>query len=80
MLKEMWTTRDVAEAADDGGRPVTQEYIRQLCQGGAIPAIKPSRDWFVREEDARAWLDHWLDGGKGGRYEARPDTEVEQRA
>ena len=75
MIQEMWTTRDVAEAAAAGGRPVTQEYIRQLCKSGDIPSIKPSRDWFVQEEDARAWLDHWLDGGTGRRDGAGQEKE-----
>ena len=75
MLREMWTTRDVAEAAADGGRPVTQEYVRQLCKSGHIPAIKPSRDWFMREKDVRAWLDHWLDGGSGRRDKAGEEED-----
>ena len=75
MLREAWTTRDVAKLAADRGRPVTQEYIRQLCKSGDIPAIKPSRDWFIQEEEARAWLDHWLDGGTGRRDKAVQEAE-----
>lgn len=57
----LWTTRDVARKARAGGRPVTQEYIRQLCKRGVLPAVKPSRDWFIQEADARAWLEAWLE-------------------
>ena len=73
MLNKMWTTRNLTEAAAAGGRPVTQEYIRQLCQSGDIPAIKPSRDWFMQEKDARAWLARWLDGGTGKGGDGAPD-------
>lgn len=58
--KTIWTTREMAEAAEEAGRPVTQEYIRQLCKRGAIPANKPSRDWLIMDADARAWLEDWL--------------------
>lgn len=62
MSKPVWTTREVAEAAAEAGRPVTQEYIRQLCKRGVIPAAKPSRDWLILDEAARAWLEEWLAG------------------
>jgi len=59
----VWSTRDIAEKARAGGKPVTQEYVRQLCKRGIITAAKPSRDWLVQEKDARAWLKQWLDVG-----------------
>ena len=61
--RSIWTTRELAEAAGEAGRPVTQEYIRQLCKRGVIPAMKPSRDWLIIDADARAWLARWLVGG-----------------
>jgi uncharacterized membrane protein len=61
--RSIWTTRELAEAAEQAGKPVTQEYIRQLCKRGVIPAMKPSRDWLIMEADARAWLERWLADG-----------------
>jgi len=55
-----WTTRQLAEEAVQAGRPVTQEYIRQLCKSGALQAEKPGRDWLIRGLDARRWLEDWL--------------------
>jgi hypothetical protein len=60
MTKTVWTTRELAEAAAIAGKPVTQEYIRQLCKRGAIPAMRPSRDWIIADEDAQAWMEGWL--------------------
>lgn len=60
ITRSIWTTREVAEAAAEAGRPVTQEYIRQLCKRGVIPAMKPSRDWLIADSHARAWLADWL--------------------
>ena len=64
MTKGLWTTRELAEAAASAGKPVTQEYIRQLCKRGIIPAMRPSRDWIIVDEDARVWLEGWLVGDK----------------
>jgi hypothetical protein len=58
--KTVWTTRELAEAATSSGKPVTQEYIRQLCKRGVISAMRPSRDWLITDEDAQAWLEGWL--------------------
>ena len=55
----VWTTRQLAEAAAEGGRPVTQDYLGQLCKRGVIPAMRPSRDWLIQEADAREWLESW---------------------
>ena len=60
----MWTTRELAEAAASAGKPVTQEYIRQLCKRGVISAQRPGRDWLIGNEDARLWLESWLDNNK----------------
>jgi excisionase family DNA binding protein len=59
MTRTVWTTRELAEAAAQAGKPVTQEYIRQLCKRGAIPATQPGRDWLIADEDAQAWLESW---------------------
>ena len=64
MTKTLWTTRELAEAAAKAGKPVTQEYIRQLCKRGAILATRPSRDWIIADEDAQAWLEGWLIGNE----------------
>ena len=58
----VWTTADVAGAAEAGGRPVTAEYIRQLCKAGVIRAERPARDWLIIEEEARRFLEAWLAG------------------
>jgi hypothetical protein len=58
--KTVWTTRDLADAAANAGRPVTQEYIRQLCKRGAISAQRPGHDWLISDDDARFWLESWL--------------------
>ena len=60
---DVWSTRDIAEKARAEGKPVTQEYVRQLCKRGIIPAVKPGRDWLVQEEDAQVWLEEWLNRG-----------------
>lgn len=57
-----WTTRELAEEAARRGQPVTQTYIRQLCERGAMRARKPGRDWLIPDYVAKAWLDAWLKG------------------
>jgi hypothetical protein len=58
--KTVWTTRELAEAAVNAGKPITQEYIRQLCKRGVISAQRPGRDWLIGDDDARFWLESWL--------------------
>ena len=58
--RTVWTTRELAEAAAEAGKPVTQEYIRQLCKRGVISAMRPSRDWIIADRDAQVWLESWL--------------------
>lgn len=60
MGRTVWTTRQIAEAASQRGRPVTAEYIRQLCKRGAIVAEKPSHDWLIPTWQAEKWLEDWL--------------------
>jgi excisionase family DNA binding protein len=44
------------------GKPVSREYIRQLCDAGTIQASKPGRDWLISETAGNAWLFVWLRG------------------
>ena len=59
--KTVWTTRELAEAAANAGKPITQEYIRQLCKRGVISAQRPGRDWLIGDDDARLWLESWIE-------------------
>lgn len=57
------TTRQLAEKAAQAGRPVSREYIRQLCQTGTLKADKPGRDWLISAHAAQRWLEKWLEQG-----------------
>jgi len=58
--KTTWTTKELADAATEAGRPVTQEYIRQQCKAGKLAATKPGRDWLIPDWQAKLWLESWL--------------------
>jgi excisionase family DNA binding protein len=54
------TTKEVAELLD-----VNTSRVAQLIRSGALPAEKRGRDWWIREDDVRAYLA--LPRGKPGR-------------
>lgn len=55
-----WTTMQVAQEAAQLGKPVTQEYIRQLCKNGVLRAEKLGRDWLIPDPVVKQWLENWL--------------------
>jgi len=57
-----YTTERLAKRAKELGKPVSREYIRQLCDAGTIQASKPGRDWLISETAGNAWLFVWLRG------------------
>ena len=48
-MAEQWTLNELADKAQEQGRPVTTGYLRRLCRAGAsnggIDATKLGRDW-----------------------------------
>lgn len=58
--KKFCTIKEVANTAEKFGRKISQEYIRQKCTSGDIPAIKPGRDWLIPGPEACIFLIRWL--------------------
>ena len=58
--QEPYTIVILAEAARQGGRPVSTSHLSKLCREGRIPAEKVGRGWMIAPPDAEAWLIEWL--------------------
>lgn len=59
-----WTTTKLAAEAARRGKPVTREYIRQLCERGVIKAERPGHDWIIGDFAAQTWLETWIKGDR----------------
>jgi len=59
--KTHWTTRELAEEAARRGKPVSQQYIRDLIRGGKLTGEKIGRDWLIPDYAAKRWLERWLE-------------------
>jgi hypothetical protein len=58
--QQPYTITILAEAARQGGRPVSKSHLSKLCRGGEIPAKKDGRAWVIAPRDAEMWLIDWL--------------------
>jgi hypothetical protein len=58
--QEPYTITILAEAARQGGRPVSNSHLSKLCREGKIPAQKVGRSWMIAPRDAEMWLIDWL--------------------
>ena len=59
-MRKQWTLPQIVAEAKRRGRPVSKEYLRQLCVRGELKATKPGRDWLVADRDVQEWLEKWL--------------------
>lgn len=53
---QLYTTAKLVKEARRRGILLSRERVRQLCESGAIRAIKPGRDWLIEPADAERWL------------------------
>jgi hypothetical protein len=55
-----YTLDVLAEAARQGGRPVSLATLARHCREGKVAAEKVKGSWTVAPGDAQLWLIDWL--------------------
>jgi hypothetical protein len=58
--QQPYTLPVLAEAARQGGRPVTLGTLARHCRDGKLQAHKVQGTWTITPSDAQLWLIEWL--------------------